>query len=451
MLKADLKQLWGTYCNTDKLVDDVMTLLTKYHYNNTEHGVCEMLDVYFNNKKKLIEMFLGSEHYVGNMRICLDVELERRGNNSEIYDFCDLFPNQVGAKDIFLKFVDEYGKTLHDYLRLGIRTFKARALNYSSIAERLEQNSKHRNKFSDDGATKASHREFNKFYDIVNLFKYNTQPTLLCDTAECLTQYKINATFVEGMKTSRAFNRMCAYYGVDKLPKYNKLFAQYSDMVSGLKRKVKFYISLNPLDYLTMSFGNSWSSCHTIDKKNERGMQNGYQGMHAGGTMSYMLDKTSIITYVHSDATEDYEEGKIYRNMFHYYDGTLVQGRIYPQGNDGATDLYREFRRIMQGELSRLLGLDNDDWIKRGCDCSHNTSSMGVHYFDYLHFGECNTSYPREMPYAANNTVQIGHDRICPNCGEVIEDDHDSGCLTHYDCTQHGNERDEESDHHFDF
>ena len=27
MNKADLKQVWGNYCDTDKLVDDMMTLL----------------------------------------------------------------------------------------------------------------------------------------------------------------------------------------------------------------------------------------------------------------------------------------------------------------------------------------------------------------------------------------------------------------------------------------
>lgn len=436
MLKADLKQLWGVYCDTDKLVDDTMALLTKYHHGNTEHGVCEMLDTYFFNKQSLIEMFTKSDNYIGNMRICLDVELERRGNANEIYDFCDNFPYQVEAQDLFLKFVDEHGKTLEDYTRTGVGRFKARELHYGSIVERLMGNNENKAKFHSDGSTKASHREFNRFYEVVSIFRYNTTPTLMREAVDQLTHYEINATFVDGMKTSRAFNRMCANYGVDKLPNYNRLFAQYSDMVSGLKRKVKFYISLNPLDYLTMSFGNSWSSCHTIDKKNERNMPNSYQGMHAGGTMSYMLDTTSIITYVHNHATEDHEEGKIYRNMFHFSNGTLVQGRIYPQGNDGATDLYKEFRGIMQGELTKLLELDNNDWIKRTCDCSNNTASHGAHYCDYLNFEECNTSYPREMPYAANNIVEIGHDRVCPKCGQLINDGHDTGWLSHYDCAE---------------
>lgn len=431
MLKAELKTLWGSYCDTDKLVDDIMKLLTKYHHNNTEHGVCEMLDVYFTNKKKLIDLFSNSDNYIGNMRICLDVELERRTDGRDVREFCDLFVSNVDAGKAILKYVDEYGKSLNDYSRVGIGRFKAMYLHYGDIAELLGANKENRDKFANDGATRESHKRLSMFIDIVSEFRSHNDPRLSQYLVDHLTPYKMNVTFAEGMKTSRAFNRMCSYYGVDKLPNYNRLFAQYSDMVSGLKRKVKFYLSLNPLDYLTMSFGNSWSSCHTIDKKNERCMPNSYQGMHAGGVLSYLLDKTSIITYVHNRATEDHEEGKIYRNMFHFYDGTLLQGRIYPQGNDGATDLYKEFRRIVQSEFANLLGLDSNDWLRRP-GCSENVSTNGVHYPDYLHFAECTVTYPREKPLAARNVIPVGFQRICPNCGCYIDEEHDGGMLTHY-------------------
>ena len=433
MYKENLKQLWGSYCDTDKLVDDVMALLTKYHHRNTEYGVCEMLHEYFVNKHHLIDMFMKSDNYIGNMRICIDAELERRSNNTEVRNFCSCFANNVNAKEVFLKYVDENGKTLDDYTRVGIGKFKARDLHYGNIAERLVVNKEEKEKFEDDGATKASYRELYNFSEMIGLFGISATPNLEADVVTALTQYKMNATFVSGMKKSRAFNRACSAYKVDKLPNYNKLFAQYADMVSGLKRKVKFYISLNPLDYFTMSFGNSWSSCHTIDKKNERNMPTGYSGMHCGGTMSYMLDCTSIITYVHNHATEDHEEGKIYRNMFHFDSGTLIQGRVYPQGNDGATDLYKEFRQIVQGELANLMGIENT-WIKRNCNCGENTASYGVHYPDYLNFSGCNVTYPSCMSAASSHTVNIGHQRICPDCGDWIDDDYDSGYLNHYEC-----------------
>ena len=432
MMKAELKELWGAYCDTDKMVDDMMELLTKYHHDCTEKGVCEILNTYFGNKKHLIDMFMKSDKYIGNMRILVDIELERTGNAREIRNFCDSFCDQVEAKEVFLKYVDEDGKTLKDYLRVGVGRFKARNLCYGNITDRVVYNADKRNQFYRDGATKKSVAEYGNFNDIICGFK-DSQSTLSRYTADHLTVYKVNGRFSPGMKTSRAFNRVCSIYGVDKLPKYNKVFAEYADMVSGLARKLKFYISLNPLDYLTMSFGNSWSSCHTIDKKNERNMPNSYSGMHCGGVLSYLLDGSSIITYAHTHATENHEEGKIYRNMFHFGDGTLVQGRIYPQGNDGATNLYKIFRRFVQIELSQMLGIE-DDWLRRSSSACHNVASYGVHYRDYEHFGECCTTYPREMPSAASNVIAVGHSRICPNCGRYVDDEDDSGYLCHEDC-----------------
>lgn len=443
MLKTTLKDNWGVYCDTDKLVDDMMALLTKYHHECTEHGVCEILDAYFINKRHLIDMFMTSENYVGNMRICVDVELERGINPKEIASFCEHFPQNVEAVTMFEKYVDENGKTLRDYSRVGIRRFKARQLCYGNIMDSLLRDAGNREKFRSNGVTEQSYQEYRKFWNMIYSFRFSPTANLHQETVDQLTHYKINGKFVAGMKTSRAFNRVCSAYGVDKLPKYNRMFAEYANMVSGLKRKMKFYISLNPLDYLTMSFGNSWSSCHTIDKENQRNMPNSYSGMHCGGVLSYMLDESSIITYVHNHATENHEDGKLYRNMFHFDNGTLIQGRIYPQGNDGATDLYKTFRSFMQTEMAKLLNLTSNTWLRRSSSCSNNVASYGVHYRDYEHFDGCNVSYPREMPEAAARVVTVGHPRICPICGREVDDYEDAGYLCHEDCDDVNSEDDE--------
>ena len=202
MFKADLKQLWGSYCDTDKLVDDVIALLTKYNHDNTEHGVCTMLHTYFTNKKSLIDMFVKSKNYIGNMRICVDTELERRNEQSEIISFCKYFPKNVDAKEAFLVYVDENGKTFDDYVRIGITKFKASDLHYGNIAERLGLNQEARRKFNyEDKATIESHANLDSFNRIIRLFGGNPQSVLHNDLAYTLTQYKMNATFVSGMKT----------------------------------------------------------------------------------------------------------------------------------------------------------------------------------------------------------------------------------------------------------
>lgn len=433
MLKAELKEKWGMYCDTDILVDNMMALLTKYHHNNTENGVCTILDTYFTNKQSLIDLFAKSERYIGNMRICLNVEMERMNNAREVRNFCECFADTVGAREVICTKRDAYGKTLEDYLRTGIKKLKARDLHYGNLATQLRGNEERRKQFRHDGFTRESWDQYAQFVGGTMAFKHSTEPTLCDQTITELKANGITTSFVTGMKTSRAFNRLCTNFHVDKASAYNKMFAQYADMVSGLKRKMKFYISLNPLDYLTMSFGNSWSSCQTIDKKNERNMPNSYSGMHCGGTLSYMLDGTSIITYAHMNATEDHEEGKIYRNMFHYYDGLLAQGRVYPQGNDGATDLYKTFRRFVQTEMSKLLEV-SDDWVKRSASPIENIYSYGVHYRDYEHFDGCNLTYPKAMSYAVDTMIDVGHERICPICGKTVKNNEDCGYLTHEAC-----------------
>ena len=417
MNKTELQELYGQYCDIDKLVDDIMSLLTKYRHSNTEHGVCEMLTVFFENKLELINLFAKSEHYIGDFRIMFDIELERDTRDSDVYAFCSTFANKVNAKKAILKYTDEDGKTLSDYLCTGVLTLTARDLMNDDIKERLSKNSEYQNRFvKASGCTTESDNNLRIFNDAIYMFSHHPQTELGENLANTLTQYKINKKFAETMKTSRAFNRVCSHFGVDKSPNYNKLFAQYSDMVSGLKRKMKFYMSLNPLDYLTMSFGNSWASCHTIDKTNRRGMPSGFSGAYCGGTMSYMLDSTSFITFVHTHVPENIiEEGKIYRNMFHYGKDMLIQGRVYPQGNDGNTDLYKVFRGFVQKELSPLLEVNNS-WIKSSTKPYDVVSSRGAHYRDYTNFNSCNISYPKEKPFTGE-LIFIGHSGICPHCG----------------------------------
>ena len=136
--KETLKEVWGQYCDTDKLVDDVMALLTKYGHRNSEYGVCKMLNEYFTNKKDLIELFQKSEHYIGDMRMMIDIELERENSARDIREFCDEFYSNVGASKLLLKYKDENGKKFEDYLRTGMKSITAKDLMKPEVANKLK-------------------------------------------------------------------------------------------------------------------------------------------------------------------------------------------------------------------------------------------------------------------------------------------------------------------------
>ena len=429
MNKASLKASWGEYCDTDKLVDDVMALLTKYHHRNSEYGVCKMLNEYFTNKQTLIQMFKQSPHYIGDMRICIDEEIERYSNKDEVYSFCSRFSEKIGAKKAILKYKDEDGKTFGDYARVGFGHISAKDLLVEDKAKRLIVNNEKKAEFMNDGSTRKSATDYARFVNAMNDIGCNWSSSI-CEGRAAVINRGCDYKVVDGMKTARAFNRICAYHEINKCADYNKLFAQYADMVSGLKRNIKFFISVNPIDYLTMSFGVSWASCHTIDKRNVRNMPHAYSGQYCGGTMSYMLDKTSIITFVNDHIPTNWEEGKIYRCMFHYGNDILVQGRVYPQGNDGNTDLYTVFRGFVQKELATMLGVENR-WVKRKDGTKGNITSFGAHYRDYNYNNECNETYLKALGDAPSGKIEIGHEGICPYCGGTFTN---NSRLSHADC-----------------
>ena len=413
--KEMIKAKWGVYTNTDKLADDMMALLTKYNHRNSEYGVCKIIDKFFTDKEPLIKMLAKSDNYAGDLRIILKVPFVRDCVRAEVYQFVNKMRTNPKVKDCILKYKDEKGKTLYDYINTGVTHMSLK--NMHKAPDVLHSADVSKFNYS-NGALKESATKAINFDNWMSTFGNEWA----CPTVPRDVTYD-NVCVKSGMKMSRAFNKVCAHYGVDKWRDYNKEFAKYADMVASNERLLNFIISVNPLDYLTMSFGKSWASCHTIDKHNRRRTANGYSGMHCNGTLSYMMDKSSFITYVLEDIDgELHEKGKLYRNMFHVNIDTckFVQGRIYPQGNDGSTDLYAKFRQIIQNEFVGLMGLNEDKWKVKSVSQYDDTESYGTHYRDYNCMSDCRVFYPSEK--GNNGRVVIGtNDIYCTHCGTVTD------------------------------
>ena len=238
-------------------------------------------------------------------------------------------------------------------------------------------------------------------------------------------RYFKDANIKKGQKLSRAVNKVLSMIGIDKHQDYNKEFAKFADAINPLKIKRHTVISIHPIDFFTMSFGNSWSSCHTIDKENDRGISSdtSWRGCNSSGTMSYMLDETSCMFYT-VDASYNGNtielENKINRCMFHYYDNQLVQGRVYPQSNDsGANSLYRDIREIAQKVFSDMLEVPNYWTNKNGTSvCYDRIISTGTHYKDYYNYDNCNVSTLKD-DRSSHKFINVGHNPICPSCGKT--------------------------------
>lgn len=405
MNKAELSAKWGKYCDTNQLVDDVTELLNTYGHRNTEHGVCTLLDQFFTNKEELIKLISTSNHYIGNLRIKTTQSFDRAISYNQIRDFFYKHETEFLLNER-LQRVDSEGKSMTDYLKADVKHInlfdipdnKALKEMYAKISQ-----------FRDDGVTYESYNRIEQCHRYLRLFKGLRLSALYEDFIPILD--KKAPTLKAGMKTSRAFGAFCRYYGFDKRENYNKTYAKYADLVSPLKRNMDFVISANPLDYLMMSNGVSWESCHNIRS-----------GGWKGGCLSYMLDNTSLITFVVEDINSNAKTHLIpknYRQMIHYSDGMFLQNRLYPQENDGATDLQAKFRGFVTEEFAEILGVEGDwDVESGGQACSGHVNSYGVHYRDYTSGLRTHVFYPHaKANEMTHHRITIGHEGVCTKCG----------------------------------
>jgi hypothetical protein len=315
-----------------------------------------------------------------------------------------------------------------------------------------------RSKLSEDMVALANTEEARIPCYIYNFFKCDLPHMVERTVTEEMANH-INAIFPDahahtGQKTSRVINKVCKLCYIDKLTDYNRKFARYADSLTPLIITRHTVLSLNPLDYLTMRFGNSWASCHTIDKNNRRGMPNDYSGCYSSGTVSYMLDPSSMVFYtVDGSYNGDklWSEPKVTRQMFHWGEDKLIQARLYPQGNDGDDFIYTPNRTIVQEIMATIMDVPNLWRLKRGTSAaSRYVYSKGTHYRDYEHYDNCTLSILSDSDN--ENDIMVGHSPICVECGrehsnaENINHCHGIG----YSCANCGETYDEDDLHYID-
>ena len=204
---------------------------------------------------------------------------------------------------------------------------------------------------------------------------------------------------------------------------WNYRFAQFADAVNPITVNATCVISIHPVDYLRMSFGKNWSSCMTTDKENRRNCENSYHGMYCGGTMSYMLDDSTVVMYY---LPEDFKgdepewEDKLKRCLFYLGEDKIVQSRVYPDGRDGGDrSLAGDMRNLMHSIVSELWDIPNLWHLEKGTSaCSEVVRSDGVQYRDYNCYNDCNVSYMKRIDGHRNfKRITIGVTPICPECG----------------------------------
>ena len=384
-----------TNLERENLIHNLENLLEDYDYKYTIDALDHIIEVWEENKGDLIEHFKNHPNYVeGKFLIAFTSDFERGIDTKAIYRFAEWLNGSLGT-------VVMNGYLPEDIDKIRIETHK----------------------------TYLPQEMYDwLYYQLSDINEQFVSETL----AETLNNIFPFGHAHKGQKVSRVINKILTYLGFNKLSAYNREYAKFADALSPITIKRHTVLSINPLDYLTMSFGNSWASCHTIDKTNKRHMPNSYEGMYSSGTMSYMLDGTSMVFYTVDaayDGTDYWTQPKINRQMYHWGEEKLIQSRLYPQDNDGDSSVGVPYRNIVQGIMSTIYDFPNLWTFKEGTSPIYNVVvSHGTHYRDYTHFGTCTLS--RIKGKDNENPMHIGHKPICIECGYEHDRENNINCCT---------------------
>lgn len=303
----------------------------------------------------------------------------------------------------------------------------------------------------------AYRKLFNYLYEIARM---ETPETLSAESCEIINKIlekcQGNITAHAGQKTTKFYGKIYRQLGIDKVVDvvtrvwtddngneccrevdegYNKYRAMLGDAINPYTYNRDVYISVNPIDYWTSSFGTDWASCHTIDKENNRHMPNHYSGQYCGGTESYMLDDSTFVVYVAPDEKWKKEHGeadlpaenvsKFKRCLFYMGEDKLFQSRVYPDGRDGGDEgIATQLRNIVQRVIAECYETNNMWTVKKGTVRYIETYSNAAHYQDYNCCNDCTTSFLRRINGEINKKyIIVGAPQICPSCGSEHTDD----------------------------
>lgn len=250
----------------------------------------------------------------------------------------------------------------------------------------------------------------NDYRRLMCISKYLTLDTFLDIDAEKAAAFKaLGLHIAKGMKPSRAINKFFTETGVSRIANYEKEFAKLSDYLTSGTIRRRITLSVNPMDYLRMSEGNSWKSCHLVRD----------HGCYSNGVFSYMMDGQSMVLSLldPENDEEPYLQKKINRMMFFLNDnGDILQSRLYPQVRIPAIEDF--LAKWVNTQIAECLDVENNYSVSvLDTACINYVESFGSHYRDYgCHdFGQRIWTQNGNMPEMFN----IGHESYCVQCGEI--------------------------------
>lgn len=375
----------------DKMVEEVMNELNDRNYDVNKYAVEKIVKAWYIAKEPLLRLL--SKHPNWNpekYRIEFDADFSRE----IIRDGVTLFANWL------------YHETTRIFVEKARKMVDAGEVAYEDLSYRML-------------------REDDRFNDAFKSFIYNINSQYLDDSykdrLDSLNGYNDKFSLRTNGKASKAVLKVCRIMGWDKtIEGFDKEFAKFSDCVNPIKVKRHTAIGIHLLDFLLMSYGNSWHSCHYIGQYPEDA------GCYSSGTLSYALDECSFIFYTVDASYEGNElelQPKMTRQVYGYRDEQLFQSRSYPQDMDyGAEEAYTDFRNIVQKVIADCLEKPNFWTISKNRVTEVVKHGMGATCYPDWRPGCPGSSHTTLSTLKGRpdriSEIIMGAKPICPRCGE---------------------------------
>lgn len=396
--------------------------------NNRKVTRDKIIEPSFKAKSTLLDILKRSPYYIGKGRCMINTTL-RREVDLDAWDRCYQWVRGAIIRNAIQKgmYSDNWRNYLYQLTNYVFRNkYNGNYINNQDEVDLL-------NSVAEENGLTLRAKLGMKFTKLITGFAKETEIDKIVDIRD------VSFTDNEGV-----FHERKKDFG------WKKIQAEIGDALNVLEVKSPMFLSVNPLDILTMSCGDNWSSCHYVGAgMNWRNIDHTYSGCYSGGNIGYIDDSVTLICYTTKEGVDpdDWEAGKSHRAMFAYEDGILYQGRVYPDGRDGGDDtIAATMRNFVQKVIADGLGENNIWTLKKGTIATNEYVTAGKDYLGYRDWKSCedgNISILQSEITDKDHVITVGTYSVCPNCGEVHYNEKCvvcERCWEHYDveCTECG-------------
>ena len=202
---------------------------------------------------------------------------------------------------------------------------------------------------------------------------------------------------------------------------FEQFYAQFSNMLKPKTFKYKLVISINPIDYITQSYGDGWSSCHAFNPY----WDNNYRGCNKGATLTMLTDPSSVIAYVLDEEEDNVDlsmKRKVARQTLYVSDehNYILQNIVYPTKDYSLS-------KVIRKTLQDLLQPNYKNWAKEECIDTYLVDIDTSEYRGYNDF-EYKAIEVSFMEDSKNATLTIGSEAKTIDDYYSFVEDNESVC-----------------------